>query len=120
MSKNKSKHKLPKHFAGIKVPKQIRKAGGEMLAWAATSQGRGAIAALLSAGAAALAETKPGQDMARRVGGDIASGGEKISHNLQQLLSALAVGASALLAPATQATTTPAPGGTGDAPSRPH
>lgn len=85
MAKTKSKHKLPKQIAGVRLPKQVRKSGGKLLAWATTPGGQRAIAAGLTSIVAAA-------------GARSAVAGEgKHLPGLQPLLGALAAAAGALL-----------------------
>ncbi|HEU4960123.1 MAG TPA: hypothetical protein VFT56_06915 [Sphingomonas sp.] len=57
MAKKKKKAaRLPKHIAGVKIPKAIRKSGGVLLQQANTPLGRELIAAGLVAAGAALAK----------------------------------------------------------------
>ncbi|WP_174298449.1 hypothetical protein [Sphingomonas bacterium] len=51
--------KLPKHVAGVKIPKPLRQAAEAMLEQAATPAGRQLIAGALIAAAAALTRDQP-------------------------------------------------------------
>jgi hypothetical protein len=59
--------KLPKEIAGMKIPKEWRKKGGEVLAKANTPIGREVIAAGLSMAAAAAASAAARSKTARKV-----------------------------------------------------
>lgn len=73
----KSKTRLPKQIAGVKIPKKLRKSGGKLIEAAATPAGRELIAAGLVAAGSALVRaqaakraserrTKPAIDPAER------------------------------------------------------
>lgn len=70
MAKRKAdKHKLPKRVAGVKLPKDVRKAGGALIAWAMSPDGRKLLAPAVMGLVAALQGTKAG----RKVTADAAS-----------------------------------------------
>lgn len=70
----KAKNKLPKRVAGVKLPKQVRRAGGAVIAWAMSPAGRQALAPVLAGAAAAIAGTKQGRKLAADAGSSVAEG----------------------------------------------
>ncbi|MEH3047397.1 hypothetical protein [Sphingomonas adhaesiva] len=66
MGKKAKKGRLPKEVLGVKLPKELRKAGDQLIEHAASPQGRQAIAgALTMAAAAATAAMARGRDNGR-------------------------------------------------------
>ena len=55
MAKDKTKKRIPKTIAGVKLPKDLRRTGNAILAKAATAEGQAMIAGGLSIAAAAIA-----------------------------------------------------------------
>lgn len=64
MAKRKTgKHKLPKRVAGVKLPRDVRKAGGALIAWAISADGRKLLAPAVMGLIAVLQGTKTGRKM---------------------------------------------------------
>jgi hypothetical protein len=88
------KGKIPKTVAGVKVPKQIRKAGNEILDKANSPAGRELIATGIAALAtAALAKSKAGKAAAHKVEETAKAGAQDAG----QLADALGAAASAAM-----------------------
>lgn len=77
MGKKAKKGRLPKEVLGVKLPKELRKAGERVIEQASSPQGRQAIAgALTMAAAAATAAIARGREKAADPAGQAADGGQ--------------------------------------------
>ena len=79
------KKKLPKRIAGFKVPKVLRKSAPSLIALLQTPQGKEAMAAALSAGAAALLSSAQGRRAVVETGTAAAGAGPAIAGGLESV-----------------------------------
>jgi hypothetical protein len=92
MAKKKAK-KLPKTIGGVKIPKKVRKQGGELLAKVNTPMGRELLAAGLVAAGAAMAKREETRKAAARVAGeaeDAAAKGARLASEIGGIVGAAA------------------------------
>jgi len=92
MAKKKAK-KLPKAIGGVKIPKKVRKQGGELLAKVNTPMGRELVAAGLVAAGAAMARREETRKAAVRLAGeaeDAAAKGARLASEIGGIVGAAA------------------------------
>jgi hypothetical protein len=121
--KKKGQGKLPKRIAGMKVPKALRRSGGQAAAWLASPTGRGIMASALVGAATLLAGDKNVRRAVKGSAGSAASGasriGEALADTATDLMRRMAGGGEGETKPSKPAGTSPSSGRGRSAPTRP-
>lgn len=87
--KSKKGVKLPKRIAGVKVPKALRRSGGQAIAWLSSPSAREIMASVLVAAAAGLASNKKIRRAAKSGAEDAASGASRIGEAIADAATAI-------------------------------
>lgn len=93
----KKSKKLPKKIAGVKIPKKMRKSGGELLARVNTPLGRELVAAGLVAAGAAMAKKGQAHRTAARAAGEVEDAAEAGARMASQIGGVVGAAANAAL-----------------------